>query len=65
MAKAKTGTGLSVTVNILKGIYAAGRKVAEGFKNQANRLRQHSPSLQLPGHPDASVKAGSYSSSVT
>ncbi len=33
MARAKTRTGLSVTVNILDKIYAKGRKVAEGFKS--------------------------------
>jgi hypothetical protein len=33
MAKAKTRTGLSVTVNILNKIYAKGRQVAEGFKS--------------------------------
>jgi Rhodopirellula transposase DDE domain len=33
MAKAKTRTGLSVTVNILDKIYEKGRKVAEGFKD--------------------------------
>jgi Rhodopirellula transposase DDE domain len=33
MAKAKTRTGLSVTVNILDKIYEKGRRVAEGFKN--------------------------------
>jgi hypothetical protein len=32
MEKAKTSTGLSVTVDILDKVYQTGRKYAEGFK---------------------------------
>jgi hypothetical protein len=38
MRKASTTTGLKTTVNILRGAYETGRKVANGFKSNMKLL---------------------------
>ena len=58
--RAKTTTGLRVTVSLLDKVYATGRKYAEGFKkNHENRLRRPPPEVELPGPPANLMKSGS------
>lgn len=58
--RAKTSTGLRVTVSLLDKVYATGRKVAEGFKDAMKILfDDHLPKWNYRAVPQSLVNSGS------
>ena len=59
--KTSTKTGLTVTVNLMDKVYAKGRKVVEGFKeNLPIIFDQYLPKLELQSHSSKTTIRTSY-----